>query len=407
MEQGIDNARFGAFVARLRKEKGLTQRQLAELVGVSDKAVSKWERGLSLPDISLLEPLAGTLGVTVAELLHGERLDAPLPPRQVEALVTGAVQLGQAQRPVDAARRLRWLGIWAGTLGIAAVEVVAAGWLTGQNPLALLSETAGGTAPLVLGLAGFAGLLFCLLEDQLPAYYDEYAVPGYMRGGFHLRVPGVRFTNRNWLPVRRAGFGVSVGVLAGYLPAVLVLQAAFPTLPLMFWPALSLTVLLGGLFGGISLAALRHAETPPTGRALAKALAWLVVLLVFIWGMYGGAAALTGYLAGGSWQGHALSGSSSQLFWFSHRIDGGWSAQYMAFTGYKTLQIAGEGTLTIEATTIAGNLTVQLTGPDGEVLLDETTDTDAVWQLDAPNAVQLTVIGKGHSGAVKAQYAGL
>ena len=40
----------------------------------------------------------------------------------------------------------------------------------------------------------------------------------------------------------------------------------------------------------------------------------------------------------------------------------------MAFTGYKTLQIAGEGTLTIEATTIAGNLTVQLTGPDGEVL---------------------------------------
>ena len=48
MEQGIDNARFGAFVARLRKEKGLTQRQLAELVGVSDKAVSKWERGVSL-----------------------------------------------------------------------------------------------------------------------------------------------------------------------------------------------------------------------------------------------------------------------------------------------------------------------------------------------------------------------
>ena len=66
----------------------------------------------------------------------------------------------------------------------------------------------------------------------------------------------------------------------------------------------------------------------------------------------------------------------------------------MAFTGNKTLQIAGEGALTIEATTIAGNLTVQLTGPDGEVLLDETTDTDAVWQLDAPNAVQLTVIGK-------------
>ena len=47
MEHGIDNARFGAFVAALRKEKGWTQKQLAEQIGVSDKAVSKWERGVS------------------------------------------------------------------------------------------------------------------------------------------------------------------------------------------------------------------------------------------------------------------------------------------------------------------------------------------------------------------------
>lgn len=50
----IDKTRFGGFVALCRKEKGLTQKQLAQRLYVSDKAVSKWERGLSLPDISLL-----------------------------------------------------------------------------------------------------------------------------------------------------------------------------------------------------------------------------------------------------------------------------------------------------------------------------------------------------------------
>ena len=52
----IDNGKFGAFLVQLRQEKGLTQKELAEKLYVSDKAVSKWERGLSLPDIALLQP---------------------------------------------------------------------------------------------------------------------------------------------------------------------------------------------------------------------------------------------------------------------------------------------------------------------------------------------------------------
>ena len=59
----IDNEQFGQFLLQLRREKELTQRELAERLYVSDKAVSKWERGLSLPDIALLQPLAGELGV--------------------------------------------------------------------------------------------------------------------------------------------------------------------------------------------------------------------------------------------------------------------------------------------------------------------------------------------------------
>ena len=59
-------------IKTLREGRRLTQRALAEAVGVTDKAVSKWESGRGLPDISLVEPLAAALGVSVAELLTGD-----------------------------------------------------------------------------------------------------------------------------------------------------------------------------------------------------------------------------------------------------------------------------------------------------------------------------------------------
>ena len=72
---------FGATVAALRKERGMTQLDLAERMGVTDKAVSKWERDLSFPDAASLPKLAETLGVTVDQLMLG-KMDATAPPRQ-------------------------------------------------------------------------------------------------------------------------------------------------------------------------------------------------------------------------------------------------------------------------------------------------------------------------------------
>ncbi|MBQ5754058.1 MAG: helix-turn-helix domain-containing protein [Oscillospiraceae bacterium] len=67
----MDTYITGAAIRRLREEKGLTQAELAERIGVSSKAVSKWETARGLPDIALMEPLAGALGVSVAELMSG------------------------------------------------------------------------------------------------------------------------------------------------------------------------------------------------------------------------------------------------------------------------------------------------------------------------------------------------
>ena len=62
----------GAAVKRLREEKNMTQAELAQKIGVSSKTVSKWETGKGLPDISLLQPLAQALGISVIELMNGE-----------------------------------------------------------------------------------------------------------------------------------------------------------------------------------------------------------------------------------------------------------------------------------------------------------------------------------------------
>ncbi len=63
---------FGKRIAQIRREKGMTQLEVAEKVGVTDKAVSKWERDLSLPDISVMPKLAGLFGLSVDELMQGK-----------------------------------------------------------------------------------------------------------------------------------------------------------------------------------------------------------------------------------------------------------------------------------------------------------------------------------------------
>ena len=68
----MDNVRTGLLIAQIRKEKGYTQKDLAEKIGVSNATVSKWETGKGFPDISLLEPLAISLNISITEIRAGE-----------------------------------------------------------------------------------------------------------------------------------------------------------------------------------------------------------------------------------------------------------------------------------------------------------------------------------------------
>ena len=68
----IDQIKIGKFIAAKRKEKSITQAEVAESLGITDRAVSKWERGLSLPDASIMLNLCRILGSSITELLTGE-----------------------------------------------------------------------------------------------------------------------------------------------------------------------------------------------------------------------------------------------------------------------------------------------------------------------------------------------
>jgi len=71
----MDLEKIGKFIAKCRKDKKMTQVMLASELGISDRAISKWENGKSMPDVSLMLDLCGILDIDVNELLIGERLD--------------------------------------------------------------------------------------------------------------------------------------------------------------------------------------------------------------------------------------------------------------------------------------------------------------------------------------------
>lgn len=86
----MDAYKFGCFVAERRKEQKMTQKDLAAKLQVTDKAVSKWERGLGFPDINSLEPLADALGVSIIELMKSEKIENDSN-KEVEAVVNDVI----------------------------------------------------------------------------------------------------------------------------------------------------------------------------------------------------------------------------------------------------------------------------------------------------------------------------
>ncbi len=250
----IDKARFGRFVAELRREKNYTQKQLAELLNISDKAVSKWERGVSLPDVGMLLPMADVLDVSVTELLESRRMDADASPdmEQVEEIVKKAISFsgeGAGERG-QASRRMKRAFLISSCLSLAiAAYLLITGGLRAIFP--------GGITIVLLAI--FFGIYFCFfVRERLPDYYDENYISSYSDGIFRLNLAGVRFSNRNWPYILRAlRLWCCLAPIATML-FLLVLHSFFPTVSIGVYLSALFVLCLGGLFVPVYITAKKH-----------------------------------------------------------------------------------------------------------------------------------------------------
>ena len=98
----MDNKKFGQFILKLRKEKGWTQLELAEKLNITDKAVSKWERGTGFPDIKMIEPLAEVFNVSILEIMQSERIPGQtIPKDNASEAINNVIDVVAFQRKIE------------------------------------------------------------------------------------------------------------------------------------------------------------------------------------------------------------------------------------------------------------------------------------------------------------------
>lgn len=122
----MDKQQFGDFIAENRKAAGLTQKELAAQLHVTDKAVSKWERALSYPDVTLLEPLAGALGMGVEELMACRRREER---KETEATVRNLLEISQESLKRERRKNIKRIAAAAFLMLLAGL---AAAWYMGN-----------------------------------------------------------------------------------------------------------------------------------------------------------------------------------------------------------------------------------------------------------------------------------
>lgn len=224
----IDKAQFGQFIAELRREKGRTQKQLAEVLYISDKAISKWERGISLPDVSLLLPLAEALDVSVTELLECRRIEVDAQPNidQVETLVKKAITFSSGDTLEHQKVRRRKNIVTACTCWAATALLMLASIFLYHGEFPFFP----GSLTLIFLSIAFGIYFFFFAEERLPGYYDENKINAYSHGPFRMNLPGVSFNNYNWPHILKAARTWCCYTAIGVALMNLVLKSWFPEL---------------------------------------------------------------------------------------------------------------------------------------------------------------------------------
>ena len=161
----MDQVKIGKFITKKRKEQGLTQEKLAEKLGITDRAVSKWETGKSLPDASIMLELCGLLGITVNDLLCGETGSIEnYNERSEKNLVELVKQKKDADKRLLKAEIVIAVNSAAFLFAMLAVGII---FITMEKPLWTFFLSAG------IGLIQFfIAMYFAVRIEQVAGYYE-------------------------------------------------------------------------------------------------------------------------------------------------------------------------------------------------------------------------------------------
>ena len=156
----MDQIKIGKFIAEERKAKKYTQRELADKLSISDKTISKWERGIGCPEVSLLLPLCNELEITVNELLSGERLQEMDYKKKAEENMVNLVKEAQESK-----KKIILSTMVAGLSVVAAVPLVmVAGMLEMETWLRILLIV------ISLTIIGMGVSIACILDREAGAF---------------------------------------------------------------------------------------------------------------------------------------------------------------------------------------------------------------------------------------------
>lgn len=226
----INQEKFGAFLQALRKEKNMTQRQVGDKLFVSDKTVSKWERGESIPNVSLLLPIAAFFDVSVDELLKGERSYSvePVTETQMRAAVEKRVKT----------YRKKWQLLFAVSALLAAIGTVLL-WKGAPRSFE-------GTSMLTAMMLIFGAWLCFFAKEALPIYYDNHRIGFVTQGIFRINLVGLAINNGNWpqlLAVLR-GYSLAVPAFGPYASFLLERQNHLEWQEPLVWLVLGAMILM-------------------------------------------------------------------------------------------------------------------------------------------------------------------
>lgn len=172
----MDFVKIGKYIAGKRKNLGLTQKQLAEKIGMSDKSVSKWERGICLPDVSLYFDLCSILGISINEFLAGEDIVHENIEKKSEENIISVVTDSKRKQ-----KSLKYIICALLILSILTTAVIATSLYRAYKPMNFITPMAGNSVEmqmvnLIAGPDGVNAYQFTTTDKfaRLKIYYSEY-----------------------------------------------------------------------------------------------------------------------------------------------------------------------------------------------------------------------------------------